>query len=125
MLERARFLMAHVGKEGRSTHFMQIETWHKQPRDLQKSISSIRAFEGKFIYAKRWLTPVSSLCCSKVSSCNLIPLCSCTTRHADSTPLTSRHGLLIVARLRGTSSKDEERATGGGGVRGGGGNVTF
>lgn len=68
---------------------------------------------GKIHLCKMVAHSISSLCCSKVSSCNLIPLCSYTTRHAESTPLTSRHGLVIVARLRGTSSKDEEWATGG------------
>lgn len=112
----AQLFIAHIRKEGRTTHFMQIENWHKQPRSSMRSaeINFLnQSVWGKIHLCKTVARSISSLCCSKVSSCNLIPLCGCTTRHADSTPLTSRHGLLIVARLRGTSSKDEEWVMGG------------
>lgn len=107
----AQFFTVHIWKEGCATHFMQIGNWQKQPRSSMRSaeINFLnQCVWGKIHLCKMVAPSISSLCCSKVSSCNLIPLCSCTTQHAESTPLTSRHGLLIVERLRGTSSKDEE-----------------
>lgn len=95
------------GKEGHATHFMQIENWHKQQRSSKRSAEI--NFLNQSIWGKTHLCKmvahfISFLCCSEVSSCNFIPLCSCTTQHAESPPRTSRHGRLIVVWLGGTSS---------------------
>lgn len=97
----AHFSVAHVRKEGRATHFMQIVKWHKQPRSSTRSAEI--NFHNQSVWRKihlcKMLAPSSSsLYCFKVSSCNLIPLCSCTTWCTEYTPPTSCHGLMRVGR---------------------------
>lgn len=107
----ARFFIAHIW-ERRSRNSFHADCELAQAATVLREISrnqfpqSERLRENSL--CKTVVPSISSLCCSKVSSCNLIPLCGCTTQHAESTPLTSHHGHLIVTRLRGTSSKDEE-----------------